>query len=190
MKTALAFQLFASAATAKETTAIDFSEAEDKDLLAHQALIDRLSQCTSVSIQNVGTGAFLTQLESMMMPRCVSVSVKKPGFKADEQDNEAVAAVSQRFNLQPTADRTVRIEASGSALGLHANRGDTRVGCSLQTRDPYTTQPLHTSSNWALFRSKEITESQLSPDDLLASEWYLTAQFVAETKARVAVYDE
>lgn len=107
-----------------------------------------------------------------------------------DDEEPGVAAVSQTFSLAPSAERTVRIEASGSALGLHANRRDTDVGCSLVSEDPYTTQPLHTSSNWALFRTQEITEEQLSPDDLLQSEWYLTAYFVKDPKARLTKYDE
>jgi hypothetical protein len=102
-----------------------------------------------------------------------------------------VAVAGQTFNVVPTAERAVRIEATGSALGLHANRRDTQVGCSLVTANPYTTQPLHTSSNWGLYRTQEITDDmQLTSDDLLQSEWYLTAFFEKDPKARLTRYDE
>lgn len=111
-------------------------------------------------------------------------------MESDGED-QGVAVAGQTFNLVPSAERTVRIESSGSALGLHANRRDKDVGCSLVSEDPYTTQPLHTSSNWALFRTEEIKDGeQLSSDDLLQSEWYLTAFFVKEPLARLTKYDE
>lgn len=190
MKTSLAVQLFASAALAQSQ--IDFANAPDKDLLAHQALVQRLSQCSSVKIQNVATGTFLTQLEAEELPACVRVTIKKEGQGMMDlgEDDVGVAYAGQTFNFIPQAERTVRIEATGSALGLHANRRDTNVGCSWVSEDPYTTQPLHTSSNWALYRTSEIKEDSLSPDDLLQSEWYLTAQFVKDPKARLTKYDE
>lgn len=101
-----------------------------------------------------------------------------------------VSYTAQGFNLKPTSESTVRIESADSALGLHAKRKATDVGCSIRTDNPMDTQPLATSSNWAIFRSKEITESQLSPDDLLQSEWFLTAQFVPKVWRRVTIYDD
>lgn len=48
MKSAIALQLFTAATLAQDQ--IDFSAAEDKDQLATQALLNRLSQCTNVKI--------------------------------------------------------------------------------------------------------------------------------------------
>ena len=190
MKTTLALQLFASAALADQV--LDLNEKEDKDIWAHQTLVQRLGQCSSVKIQNVGTGTFLTQSELWGVPACQSVTIKKEGTTHGLEDEEqGIAHVGQTFNLIPSADRTVRIESSGSALGLHANRRDTNVGCSLVSEDPYTTQPLHTSANWAIFRTNEIKpEDNLNPDDLLDSEWYIMAYFTKEPLARLTKYDE
>ena len=64
------------------------------------------------------------------------------------------------------------------------------LGCSIKTSDPYTSQPIHTSCNFSLYRSKAITEDELSYDDLLNSEWYIDALFAKDPEAVVTKFDE
>jgi len=73
---------------------------------------------------------------------------------------------------------------------MHSSRRDSTLGCSIKTSDPYTSQPIHTSCNFSLYRSKAITEDELSYDDLLNSEWYIDALFAKDPEAVSTKFDE
>lgn len=119
----------------------------------------------------MATGTFLTQSEAIGKESCVSIL------------NQDSANAGQAFKILSTINQTVTIQAKGSGLHLLSHSGFPQIGCSSFTTDGQS--HLDMSSSWALYRTDEIkADEQLTADDLLQSEWYLSAFFTEQPNER------